>query len=694
MWTLICATAPFVCAQETAGSDSTEYSVSQRMLGEVVVKASPVVSRIDRKVFRPSREAVRSSTDGIDLMRKLRLPHVMVNPLTNDITVAGGGDVVLCINGVEATSAQVTAIRPQDILRVEYHDNPGVRYAGASAVIDFITSRHDAGGHLLFDAFGALASGRHASISHLAAQYNKGRSVWSVNAGYMGQRKNKWIRDYDEEWYGAGTPVVRHESGLPVSVGGAGLESRISYNCLYPSGNVLDVRVDLDADDVPNMEEGDRRAWLSTSESGERILVTEHTGEHSVRPGLGMYYLHKISEGSSLTLDVQGTFQHSRVLHEYSENAIGEQSRVDGDRFTVRWLGLFENRVGGRAWSAGLSGNSSFMENTYRQGDIPAVVKVRRSEAALTGEYSNRFGRWGISGNARLEYRHLAQGLRDIDGVFFLPSASVSFRPFEKCFLRYAVSLDYTMPAAAEISDVEQPIQTGMVRRGNPALQPFRVTVRSLVVSYDSRFVRLEGRMEYRDERNPVMESVIFEENRFVRTFLNQRSFRRLTAGGSVSVRPWKDHLSLTAEPVLTRYFSRGTDYRHDHTVFRVGMSADFSYGHWLAYGSIIPGPANRMYGEEITEEKDMNQIMVGHKRGAWSVCLGVFNAFVKNYWMETRNLSALAPYTSKAHSGRSSSYVAVKFSLSLDFGRKGRDVGMPAETDRDMDSGILSGTK
>lgn len=63
------------------------------------------------------------------------------------------------------------------------------------------------------------------------------------------------------------------------------------------------------------------------------------------------------------------------------------------------------------------------------------------------------------------------------------------------------------------------------------------------------------------------------------------------------------------------------------------------------------------------------------------------------DYWMNTRNLSALVPYTSKAHSGRSSSYVAIKFNLLLDFGRKVRQIDMP-ENMPDDDSGILTITQ
>jgi hypothetical protein len=65
------------------------------------------------------------------------------------------------------------------------------------------------------------------------------------------------------------------------------------------------------------------------------------------------------------------------------------------------------------------------------------------------------------------------------------------------------------------------------------------------------------------------------------------------------------------------------------------------------------------MYGEEIIEEKDMNQLMAGYTRDKWSLHIGVL-AFLENYWMEARNLSALA----YAHQ-RPTSPVAVHISLS-----------------------------
>lgn len=211
MWALICTAAPSVCADEPAID-----------LNEITVTASPVIDRNDRKVIRPDREATASSTDGVDLLRRLQIPWITVSPLSGEITIPSGGSVILCGNGVESTPAQIAAIRPKDVVRIEYHDSPGMRYAGASAVIDYITVRHDTGGNISMDAFGAVARGRYASIDHFAGQYDDRNSSWRANIGFMGQRKDRWIRDYDETWHYPDAILTRHETGLPVTVGGFG----------------------------------------------------------------------------------------------------------------------------------------------------------------------------------------------------------------------------------------------------------------------------------------------------------------------------------------------------------------------------------------------------------------------------------------------------------------------------------------
>ena len=135
------------------------------------------------------------------------------------------------------------------------------------------------------------------------------------------------------------------------------------------------------------------------------------------------------------------------------------------------------------------------------------------------------------------------------------------------------------------------------------------------------------------------MESIKVEHNSLVRIYENQRYFRRLSAEATLTVRPWSEHLSIWASPLLMHYMSGGHGYSHRQSIFRLRFGLDFSYGNWIFMAQTLSGPANDMYGEEIIEEKDMNQIMAGYKRPEWSVQAGVFNAFMNSYSMTTRNL-------------------------------------------------------
>jgi hypothetical protein len=118
-------------------------------IGEVTVSGSS--RRIDRKLVFPTERQVQASTNGIDLLQKLMLSRLQVNPITRDVSILGGGEVQLRINGVKVEKNDVIALLPSDVIRVEYHDNPGLRYGNAAAVIDYIVRRHETGGNLGVD---------------------------------------------------------------------------------------------------------------------------------------------------------------------------------------------------------------------------------------------------------------------------------------------------------------------------------------------------------------------------------------------------------------------------------------------------------------------------------------------------------------------------------------------------------------
>ena len=120
-------------------------------LREVTVTAANIVNQADRKIVFPSQKQMEASTNGINLLQALMLPRIQVNPLSKSVGMAGGGTVQFCMNGVKVSAEDINALQPVDILRIEYIEDPGLRYGNAEAVLNYITRRHETGGSVSLD---------------------------------------------------------------------------------------------------------------------------------------------------------------------------------------------------------------------------------------------------------------------------------------------------------------------------------------------------------------------------------------------------------------------------------------------------------------------------------------------------------------------------------------------------------------
>ena len=89
---------------------------------------------------------MKASGNGMDLLQQMMLPRVQVDLLNNEIKATGNGVVQVRINGVKVEQDEIKALNPSDIIRIEYHDNPGLRYGNAEIVLDYIVRRPDTGG--------------------------------------------------------------------------------------------------------------------------------------------------------------------------------------------------------------------------------------------------------------------------------------------------------------------------------------------------------------------------------------------------------------------------------------------------------------------------------------------------------------------------------------------------------------------
>ena len=175
-------------------------------LDEVTIQASSIIRKKDRQLIFPSKDQVRRSMDGLDLTRRMSLPRLWVDPNTKSISMANG-NVQLRINGVLASSLEVAALSPEDIKRVEYHDNPG------DIVLDYITIKRTSGGNLGVDLSHQLNTFWMAD--YIYGKYNRGRSEFSLSSFANGHRYKEAWQDRTEIFHTQTVPSSEHRKESP-----------------------------------------------------------------------------------------------------------------------------------------------------------------------------------------------------------------------------------------------------------------------------------------------------------------------------------------------------------------------------------------------------------------------------------------------------------------------------------------------
>lgn len=661
-------------------------------LGEVVVEGSAVINKIDRQIILPTSTQRKASTNGISLLQHLQVASLVINPLDKSIKTNLGDEVQLRINGVVSDKNDVMALHPADIVRIEYHDNPGLKYGDAAAVVDYIVKRKEIGGNVAADLMNGIKP-LGAGNYNISARYNRNKSV--VGAVFSWERRDlEWTRENRETFVYPGRAVENREIGNPTKIKYGRMNLNLSYN-YADDKNMLNVAFRNIYNNTPNSFY-DRRSVLY--QDGTAYNITNKQKEDSYIPSLDVYYQRSMKNNQNLYVDVIGTYIESSSDRHYSMSQTGMPadeivSMVDGERYSIIGEAIYEKRFGNGTLTAGGRHSQSSMNNVY-DGNLSSKVDMNQAETYVFAEFQ--------SSVKKLNYRIGIGGMRTYyeqegasqEKYIFRPTLTLSYNFNDKVFLRYNAEMSGYAPSLADLSDVTQAMDLYQVRRGTPALHSVTYYTQSLMASWRSRYVNVElfGRYSYDD--NPMMEETLWDGDggMFVRTTANQRGFHRLNLQATVQVMPFKEYIAIRLTPFFNRYISLGNGYTHTHSNPGFRGSIMGMYKNWSMMIEMNTSYYT-LWGETLQKEEKLHSIAVGYNTEKWGVQMMLMNPFTKRYEQSMENRSRLAPYNQVAYSNDFKRMVMVNVSFNLDFGKQ-RNAAGKRINNSDTDTGILSGNK
>ena len=677
-----------------------EMNEASTELSEVVVEGDAVIQKVDRQILLPNKEQLGASSDGMSLLQNLQIPRIVVNPADNTVKTLANQDVQLRINGIEASNSEVMAINPKDVIRIEYHDQPGVRFNGAAAVINYIVRHRDTGGNLMLNASNGVTMPGWGEY-HLSGKMNFGKSSFSLMTHYS-PRDVYWTRTNAETYNFSTGTIENREVGEPTRFKMNPVNIGLTYNWTNGEKNRVQIALRDFMNFTPHSKTNrDSRLYQAT----DSFAIHDHESTQSISPSLDIYYEHNLPDNNHLYFDVVGTYINSSNDRRFEQLPLGETvadttdvlSSVRGDKWSLIGEAIYEKDWENIGLTVGVRHNQQWVENTYL-GSADATVNMTTAETYAFAEVQQRVKQFSYAVGIGAMHTYIEQGGQKQSNWIARPQLTLSYDFGKGVFWKYKGYVSGYQPSLSAMSDVAQQIDKYQIRQGNPDLKPVMFVANEMQLSWQSKHVNLNLWANYSYDHKPIMdetyEQLIDGQSYAIRTYANHRGFHRLQVAPSVQVRLLQNKLIFTVAPFANYYVSLGNSYTHKH--FNPGVRASIMgmYKGWQFFGEVTTR-YNNLWGETLEYGEFYHHIGLGYNADKWGFRAMLMNPFsVNGYSIETKDLSALAPNTQHAEMRDFRQMLILNFHCNLDFGSRASTRENKRINNEDKENGILSGSK
>ena len=666
-------------------------------LANVEVTASNIINQVDRQVILPTQSAVKHSADVYDLMNRLNIPRLYVDPVMKSMSVSNGGNIQTRINGIKVPANEFMSVLPKDILRIEYIEDPGSRYGeqGLGAVLNLVTRRRETGGYVALQA--SDSPHRLFGENFLTVKYNNRRSEWGLNVSNNNRGLKQKHRDMEETYYLEDETINRVREGIGDKMKSFKNDISLSYNLYNPDKYVFNAVFRNSLKNVPYNNLHNR--LYDRSAPGESIYSRTLQGEDSYTPSLDLYFQYNLPKKQTLEFNVVGTLMSTNSERTYLEYIDADNpftnllTNVDGKKYSIIGEGIYTRAFEKMNFSAGLRHSQMKTENRY-SGTTNSLSDMWQSETYGFAEIVGKVNKFSYTLGVGANRSWFKEGTVDNTYWIFTPTVRLGWQPHKNSFIRYTFQMNPSIPSLSSLTDVEVLLDTLQIVRGNPNLQTYKNFKNNLNISYNKGVFRSYLNLNHRYAKNPIMEDVFIEGNKVILTENNQDYFQQLDVNlnlgvNGVTIGPLPQFLSLYVDFGYSRYTSKGWNYKHTFDDFNFNINATLTYRNWALFAQYRRFLSS-LYGETIQNGSDMSTLGLVWMKNNLQLGAFVLNPFTHNYHQGYERLSKYAPVVSWDYMKEMGQMAVLRLSYNFSFGRKHK-AGDKRLNNADRDAGIIN---
>lgn len=679
-----------ICSFAQDAALSTD-SLEAETLHEIVIEAPKVIRKADMDVYHPSKSAVENSKNGIQLLNNLMIPTLSVSDALGTVKAAGQS-VQLRINGREATVDQVKALLPETIRRVEWMDNPGLRYNGANYVLNFIVANPTLGGSLMTNARQAL--NQKFGMYMADAKFNIGRSQWEIGVHGKLTKDIKSHRDYTETFtWPDGHSLTRKETSRGGNLDNSFGNAWTSYNYIKPDTTVFI------AEFVLGRKFGDKMHYdglMSLSDGTDDINLTDIQGSDGTTPSLSLYWQQNLPRKQMLVASFSSSFYNGRTYSDYLEQIEGRPTLLTDIHTNIhdrnQAYALEVNYI--KNWNtARLTTGASYVANRNRSrydnlnGEI---FHQRQDKVYFFAEYFRRMGKFTATAGVGAQYIDFLfrESGRGNSSWNLRPQATVTYAPNQRHNFRLNFTSWQSNPSLAETNVVPQQLDGFQWRMGNPNLKTANSYM--LTLRYGFSLPRVNGQFGVRAFTSPnaITPLMTWQDNRLITSYENSNGLKNLSFFLAPQIEIVPDWLMASGYLQFRMERMRGTGYTHTNNAW--SGSAELQLTHW---GFVLSGQYGRaqrdLFGETISWGETYSTIDLSYNYKNWQFGAGVFMPFGR-YDQGSKSLSRWN--RNEQHMRLDMRFPYIQISYNLQWGRQKRGAHKLIDADAKVDTSTAGG--
>ena len=653
-------------------------------LNEVTVKAAKVVNKTDGMIIYPTDAQKQASNNCYSILEKLTLANLRIDNISHSITaIDNRGGVQIRINGIVVGKSEMLALNPKDIAKIDFINNPGVRYGdGIAYVIDIVTRRNGSGYTVGTDLTSALTTLQGDGMVY--GKWNRGKSELSLSYDVSGYRtkgeKSRQTADYTLKDGRIYTIERNDVESLRKSISH---DAKLTYNWADSTATVFQASLSGAFNNAP-----DNYTVKDIVDGTRQYKATSRAKDKSYSPVLDIYFFRQLTPRQSITANTVGTYISTQTSSYYDEGAPYKYD-VDGKTASLLTEVIYENRLKPFTFSTGLNYSYKHIKNDYL-GDASSLTKTNNNRLYTFAEIKGMLQPFSYALGMGASFIHYTQNGHGYNFWTFHPKASLTYQINNSMQLSYTYQMQDKVSRIAMTSDAMVRTNSMEWTVGNPDLKPSHDIEHRLHVSYNNSRLQTFVEGYYKQCLKPNMAHYERTDgNQFIYTQINQKEIDVLDVYAYASYWLLPEKLQIAANGGIYRCFNFGYDYTHCYTSWFYASSITAYLGHFTLQGYVDNG--NRfLEGESKGYNGAYSVLKASYTWHDWQFSLSWSNPFNNNYKSYENELLNRNLYKhTVGYSNANGNQVALNISWRLSRGSKHKSAEKRINL-RDTDNGII----